>query len=373
MISQAAQDWTDNPVIISTESVAAPMKDVPFPSLTVCRKNRKSYKNWHVPELIFNFIDIQKKDEKVQELFAGFSDFTKKATQACLKVSNYDNYYQIDIDGVKLYLHDVYCKLAIEIHKRVDLYPNDEYLEFLISKFEVATSRFEILTIDQLLEDFNLEKGTTPGKNNKNRTSYTFQVNLFQTYLDFCGEDIYDIIHEDIWRLIDRAYHFNPKAIYSNFGTTLRTMAEFGELSVSHPPTVSYYDTDFEDIEIAICSFHSMKLVQIFHTILKQVGVSFNSKVSLYDIPKLFNPYIPLKPPSQKKIASQSHNHVNLPTYTFCEIGPKSFIPYLSEDLCRLIWINLTESYGEADKLNPYLMNMKEIAVCGEGLKDKIK
>ena len=151
-------------------------------------------------------------------------------------------------------------------------------------------------------------------------------------------------------------------------------MAEFGELSVSHPPTVSYYDSnDNEDIEIAICSFHSMKLVQIFHTILKQVGVSFNSKVSLYDIPKLFNPYIPLKPPSQKKIASQSHNHVNLPTYTFCEIGPKSFIPYLSEDLCRLIWINLTESYGEADKLKLYLMNMKEIAVCGEGLKDKIK
>ena len=168
MISQAAQDWTDNPVIISTESVAAPMKDVPFPSLTVCRKNRKSYKNWHVPELIFNFIDIQKKDEKVQELFAGFSDFTKKATQACLKVSNYDNYYQIDIDGVKLYLHDVYCKLAIEIQERWDWYPNDEYLEVLRSKFAVAASRLEILTIDQLLEDFNFKKGTIPGKNDKN-------------------------------------------------------------------------------------------------------------------------------------------------------------------------------------------------------------
>ena len=366
MISQAAQDWTDNPVIISTESVAAPMKDVPFPSLTVCRKNRKSYKNWHVPELIFNFIDIQKKDEKVQELFAGFSDFTKKATQACLKVSNYDNYYQIDIDGVKLYLHDVYCKLAIEIQERWDWYPNDEYLEILRSKFAVAASRLEILTIDQLLEDFNFKKGTTPGKNDKSWTFYTFQVNLFQTYLDFCGEDIYDIIHEDIWSFIDRAYHFNLEAIYSNFGTTLRTMEQFGELSVYHQP-YNHYVGDVEDL---CTSFDSVKFIQMFHTLLKQVGVSFNSKISLYDIPKMFNPYIPLKPPSK---ANYHHNHVNLPTYTLCEIGPESFIPYLSEDLCRSVWINLTESYGEADKLNPYLINMKEIAKCGEGLKNQIK
>lgn len=77
MISQSAKDWTDNPVITSTDNVEAPMRNLPFPSLTVCHKDPKFHLKWKLPEHVFNFIDMQKKsDPKIQKLLDGFSNYT---------------------------------------------------------------------------------------------------------------------------------------------------------------------------------------------------------------------------------------------------------------------------------------------------------
>ena len=92
MISQSAKDWTENPVIISTDNVEEPIRNLPFPSLSVCKKDPNYHKSWQVPEVIYNFIDVKKTDPKVQELLANFSNFTERVTEVFLKSgSNYSS------------------------------------------------------------------------------------------------------------------------------------------------------------------------------------------------------------------------------------------------------------------------------------------
>ena len=232
MISQAARDWTVNPVVTSTDNVEAPIKELPFPSLSVCHKDPNYHKNWQVPELIFNFIDVKKSDTKVQEMLVGFSNFTKN-----------------DIDTISV-----------------------------------------------------------------------------------------------------------------NFGTSLRMLAKYANLGVISPPKIPEKS----------CTFDSAKDAQTFHDILKLVGLSFNSKVSLYDIPKLFNPLMPPKP-SNQLITKTTHNLDNLPSYSLCEIDPTHHITLKSEELCRSVWVNLTSSLGkENSNLNPYLTDNENVAACGPGLEQNI-
>ena len=94
MISQSWKDWTESPVVTSTDNVEAPIKNLPFPSLIVCKKDPNYHDNWRVPELIYNFIDINSDDPKVKHLMAGFSDFTANLIDKYLKESpsNYDGW-----------------------------------------------------------------------------------------------------------------------------------------------------------------------------------------------------------------------------------------------------------------------------------------
>ena len=54
----SAQDWNDNPVVTSIDTVEAPTKDIPFPSITACKKMPRYHQPWELPEMIFNFFAL---------------------------------------------------------------------------------------------------------------------------------------------------------------------------------------------------------------------------------------------------------------------------------------------------------------------------
>lgn len=56
---QAWQEWYDDPVITSLDSIATPVEFVQFPTITVCNdKFNEVHDNWAPIESIFNFVDI---------------------------------------------------------------------------------------------------------------------------------------------------------------------------------------------------------------------------------------------------------------------------------------------------------------------------
>ena len=184
MISQAAQDWTDNPVVTSTDNVEAPIKDLPFPSLSVCQKDPNYHKNWQVPELIFNFIDVQKSDTKVQEMLVGFSNFTKKVAKEYLASNSFYYHWptiQVSAEGVSLSIREVYCELAVKINEISEVDPN--YLEKLKTRLANLASKCQILTLDQLLKEFDLVKGSTLGMILTFHYEITYDIKDFSTKL----------------------------------------------------------------------------------------------------------------------------------------------------------------------------------------------
>ena len=78
-------DWNENPTITSLDSIAAPINDIQFPTITVCNdKLHEVQDNWSFLETILNFFDYDLNMEKdFQLLFRSIKDVdTKKDSYA---------------------------------------------------------------------------------------------------------------------------------------------------------------------------------------------------------------------------------------------------------------------------------------------------
>ena len=172
-----------------------------------------------------------------------------------------------------------------------------------------------------------------------------------------------------IWEFLDKLYFFNAQDFFENLGTTLRILSDFGELQVSATTCPGPFGTWMTTCFFT-CVFEDKFDVQMFHEIMKKVGKEFNSGVSVYDIPKLFNPQIPDVLITDQASTVFPYVHRNFPTYTLCEQGIS--IPLFGADdfePCRKIWKNVSSEFnGVTNSNNPYLSNDNNTQLCGPGL-----
>ena len=79
IIHSAILDWNENPTITSLDSIAAPINDIQFPTITVCNdKLHEVQDNWSFLETILNFFDYDLNMEKdFQFLFRSIKDVDK--------------------------------------------------------------------------------------------------------------------------------------------------------------------------------------------------------------------------------------------------------------------------------------------------------
>ena len=55
-IQSSFTEWDQDPVITTMDSIAAPIRDLQFPTLTACTSQNKSPDNWSALEVILNFL-----------------------------------------------------------------------------------------------------------------------------------------------------------------------------------------------------------------------------------------------------------------------------------------------------------------------------
>jgi hypothetical protein len=58
MVQQALTDWSDNPIITTLDSIAAPINLVQFPTVTVCSEKNYPPDNWSFLEKVLNFLSF---------------------------------------------------------------------------------------------------------------------------------------------------------------------------------------------------------------------------------------------------------------------------------------------------------------------------
>ncbi len=60
MIHNAFQDWSDNPVITTLDSITVPIREIQFPTVTVCPYSPNMKPNhWSYPQYILNSLSYE--------------------------------------------------------------------------------------------------------------------------------------------------------------------------------------------------------------------------------------------------------------------------------------------------------------------------
>ena len=59
LIGNMLKDWEENPTITTLDSIAAPIQEIPFPTVTVCPYEETEPDNWAYPELILNAVAFE--------------------------------------------------------------------------------------------------------------------------------------------------------------------------------------------------------------------------------------------------------------------------------------------------------------------------
>ena len=62
MIKEAFTEWSENPVVTTMDSIAAPITNIQFPTVTLCQDESKIPESWAFLETILNFASFKCKD-----------------------------------------------------------------------------------------------------------------------------------------------------------------------------------------------------------------------------------------------------------------------------------------------------------------------
>ena len=62
IIEESIFEWSNSPVITSLDSIAAPIENIQYPTVTVCRREYKAPDIWAMLEIVLNTIDINNQD-----------------------------------------------------------------------------------------------------------------------------------------------------------------------------------------------------------------------------------------------------------------------------------------------------------------------
>ena len=179
-----------------------------------------------------------------------------------------------------------------------------------------------------------------------------------------------EVTESFIWRFLVNVYHFNQDVFSANFGSTLKILLGNGQLNI-----IPYKYEWIRGLDLAAI-FNAMinsgvsgclketDEDRLFHGILEAVGKMFNSKVSLFDIPKLFNQNLP---------PAKGDNTLR-PTYSLCKIDDSLIRNEFDLDSgdyedCFFTWRKAIKSYHEPEK-NPYVNEKADN--CAKGLSDAI-
>lgn len=101
-----------------------------------------------------------------------------------------------------------------------------------------------------------------------------------------------------------------------------------------------------------------------FHHLLRDVSNAFGANVSIFDIPKLYNPSIP----------AASTESVMIPIYTLCMLKPltsilvpnMTMLAYGDLDDCSELW---NDYISNNTKKNPYMIpDSKTLSICSNGI-----
>ena len=233
--------WADNPTTTSIATVAAPAKEAPFPSLTICPAVNQYHNAWGVTSIALNFIELIKcgKDcdaNAVLQFRTSFKQFTDKiadqhfAGEFINDIKNSDGTLRPGgfklspgYKGLEIYypFFLFYCQLA----KALDLKNDPLLIEKLMNRLKDAIVNQEEFTLDVLLA----EEGITLKPED---------ASIFDVFFGKCE------VSPEIMTFLHKLYFLDTNTLYQNFGSTLERLMEYGDLDIQSWSSSLVWDSE---------------------------------------------------------------------------------------------------------------------------------
>ena len=158
--------WDDQPTITTLDSIAAPIEDIQFPTVTVCNEEYKKPDDWTLLEIILNAVAFECKDEHIEGIiFPGYKELPLCSTT---KEIRKDFFFMLK-QTLKEFFSSVASSKNIPLAKMVVSQMNAEHVKeswtdlvktFNEGKINVGDVRkwivelfgYQFKTVDQLIE-----------------------------------------------------------------------------------------------------------------------------------------------------------------------------------------------------------------------------
>jgi hypothetical protein len=280
IVQQSLNDWSDNPIITTLDSIAAPIDLVQFPTVTVCSEKNTPPDNWSYLEKVLNFLSFDCHDEKDSN-YKRLSDVTCNDTQKLR--DDYNSLITIMTESMKkLYLQN----------KNIDIWTYSENTPTVDNYVQVSS---DLLTKGDLrLNDISIGTRDNFAKHLRwtimfdNIGDYTVLGNIAGIY--FCKEP----------KCNNKAYVSNMFVVMASvmmdtgpampFGTFLATFANMTRSKSADWSSFDYVSKTSGLIMDKICNrmSRSEKNVHEFFTQLGQaVGFKPDESLSLFEVPSM--------------------------------------------------------------------------------------
>ena len=125
-LNTSFNDWTSEPIITTMDSIAAPINDIQFPTVTVCHNNQRQPDRWAYLETILNFV---------------------KFSQDCF----FDKYNDLSEEYAKTVL-DEKCDKKVSALKRTCLKKLPRYMITTLKRFEFDFDRMIRVKVNNYFE-----------------------------------------------------------------------------------------------------------------------------------------------------------------------------------------------------------------------------
>ena len=151
-IKDAFIDWEDNPVITTMDSIAAPIKDIQRPTVTVCPDENTLPDNWAPIEVIANYLSFACTNSKYQAYIPGYEQLP-----LCNSTMNIRQDFQYLIEAItkdlKKWMIDPTLRESHESYGSSEVYDTIEKVASAIIAGDVQQNIIDKLPSDYLGTD----------------------------------------------------------------------------------------------------------------------------------------------------------------------------------------------------------------------------
>ena len=231
---QGMQGWAESPTTTSIATVAAPAKDAPFPSVTVCPLVDHVHDSWRVTSLAYDMLDLvnckgSNCSNTVLEFRKSFKEFSDKLVDQHLASAELpSDWFKEKDDGTRevvpggfkvpegykglkiiYYFRLLYCELAQVLEQKNDT----ELIAKLTVRLKNAFSGIEEFDLDVMMEEENLVLETE-------------NIHVFDFAFKTCN------VSAEMITFLGKIYFLNPGAVYKNFGSSMERLMAHGDLQI---------------------------------------------------------------------------------------------------------------------------------------------